>query len=61
MKNIRKHMDFLPLKKEDEVIIIDVMVDAINNSNRELESLRIALSQRLPQGEPKKIDPRHIC
>ncbi len=60
MKNTRKRTDSLLLKEEAKKVI-SVIADAINDSNRELESLRIALSQRLPQGEQKEIDSRNIC
>ena len=60
MKNIQKPTDSLLLKEEAKKVI-SVIADAIKKSNRELDALRVALSQRLPQGESKEIDPRHIC
>lgn len=61
MKNIQKRTDSLPLNEGEKETIADVMANAIKKSSRELDALRIALSQRLPQGEPKEIDPRLIC
>ena len=60
MKNTQKRTDSLLLKEEAKKVI-SIIADAINDSNRELDALRIALSKRLPQGEPKEIDPRHVC
>ena len=61
MKNIQKRTDSLPLNEGEKEAVADIMANAIKRSNRELNALRIALSQRLPQGEQKEIDPRDIC
>lgn len=61
MKNIQKRTDSLPLKEVLAEKIADSMVSGKKRRKRLSFRLLRKRIEQMPKGEPKEIDPRHIC